>query len=80
MCKFFLNLADSLLQELPLPKSKFGIKSREKFYKQIQNECEDFVLQNADVTTIDKIVKNLDVCKASDIDQNSAKFLKIILY
>ena len=79
-CKFFSNLTDSLLQELSLPKNKFGIKSTEKHYKQIQNECEDFLLQNVDVTTIDKILKNLDVSKASEIDQNSGKFLKIILY
>ena len=42
----------------------------------IQNECENFVGHNIDVTTVDKILKNLDVAKASGIDQISAKFLK----
>ena len=42
----------------------------------IQNECENFVVHNIDVTTVDKILKNLDVAKASGIDQISAKFLK----
>ena len=42
----------------------------------IQNECENFVVHNIDVTTVDKILKNLDVAKASGIEQISAKFLK----
>ena len=57
-------------------KNKFGIKSTEQYYKQIRNECEDFVLHNVDVTTIDKMLKNLDAAKASGIDQISARFLK----
>ena len=57
-------------------KNKFGIKSTEQYYKQIQNECEDFVLHNVDVTTIDKMLENLDAAKASGIDQISARFLK----
>ena len=42
----------------------------------IQNECENFVVHNIDVTTVDKILKNLDIAKASGIEQISAKFLK----
>ena len=34
------------------------------------------MLHNGDVTTVDEILKNLDVAKASGIDQISAKFLK----
>ena len=30
---------------LPCSKNKFGIKTTEEHYEQIQNECEDFVLQ-----------------------------------
>ena len=33
----------SLKQKLPRPKNKFGIKTSEKYYKQIRNKCEDFV-------------------------------------
>ena len=69
-------LAYSLLQKLPHPKNKFGIKTIEEYYKHIRSECEDFVLCNVDVTTGDKISENLDVAKASGIDQISAKFLK----
>ena len=38
--------------------------------------CEDFVLHNLEVTSIEKILKNLDVARVSVIDQISAKFLK----
>ena len=75
-CRFFLNLTDSFMQKLPRPKNKFGIKTTEEYHKQNSNDCEDFVLRNVEVTTADKIFKNLDVAKASGIDQISAKFLK----
>ena len=45
--------------------------------KQIwDHECEDFVLHNADSKKVGKMLKNLDVSKASGIDQFSTKFLK----
>ena len=40
----------------------------------MRNECNNFVLHNVDVTTADKILKNLDVAKAR-IDQIFTKFL-----
>ena len=40
------------------------------------NECEDLVLHNVDVRTLDKILKNSDVAEASGTDQISDKFLK----
>ena len=72
--RFFSNLADSLQLKPPRPKNKFGIKTTDENFKHIRNKCEDFVL--CDVTTIAKILKNVDVAKASGIDQISAKFLK----
>ena len=74
--RFFSKLADSFLQKLPRPESKFGIKTTEEYYKHIRNECEDLVLCNVDVKTVDIILKNLDVAKASGTDQISSKFLK----
>ena len=69
-CRFFSNLADTLLQKLPRPKNKFGIKITEEYYEQIQNECDvNFVLCNVDVTIVGKILKNLDVAKPSGIYQ-----------
>ena len=75
-CRFFSNLADSLLLKLPRPKNKFRIKTTREHYKEIRNKCEDFVLHNVDITSVEKILKNLDVAKASGIDQISARFLK----
>ena len=46
LSRFFSNLADSLPQILPCPKYEFVIKNTEEYYKQIWNECEDFVLHN----------------------------------
>ena len=71
-CRLFSKLADSLLQKLPRPKNKFGIKTTEAYYKHIRNEYENFVLCNVDVTTVDKILKNVDAVKASGIDQMSS--------
>ena len=75
-CRFFSKKGDSLLQTLPHPKNWFGIKTTEEYYKHIRNECENFVLCNVDVTIVDKILKNLDVAKASGTDQISANILK----
>ena len=33
-------------------------------------------LHNVEVTTVDKVLKNLDASRACGIDQTSAKFLK----
>lgn len=62
-CRFSSNLAYSLLKKPPRIKIKFGIKITEEYYKQMRKECEEFVLQHIDVTTIDKILKDLDVAK-----------------
>lgn len=62
-CKFSSNLAYSLLKKPPRIKIKFGIKITEEYYEQMRKECEEFVLQHIDVTTIDKILKDLDVAK-----------------
>ena len=72
-CRFFSNLPNSLLQKLPRSKNKFWVKITEEYYKKIRNECEDFVLHNVDVTTVDKILKNLEQIFKEQI---SAKFLK----
>ena len=58
------------------PKNKFGIKTTEEYYKQTRNEYEDFVLHNVDGTTLDKMIRNLDVAKPSGIDQISITCFK----
>ena len=76
-CGFSSNLSDSLLQKLENPNNKFGIKTTEKYYKQVQNRCANFLLYNIKTTSVEKILNNLDLTKASRIYQISAKFLKI---
>ena len=69
LCRFFSNLADSLLQKLPQTIIKYEIKTNKEYYKQIQNECEDFVLHNVEVTiSFEKILNKLDVAKTSGVD------------
>ena len=75
-CRFFSNLADSLLLKRPPPKNKFGIKTTREFDKQIRNKYKEFVLHNVHITSFEKTLRNLDVVKASRIDQISARFLK----
>ena len=72
----FPNIIDSQRQKLPRPKNKFRINTTDEYYNQIWNEYEDSALHNIDVTTVDKILKNLDAAKSSGIDQISAIFLK----
>ena len=74
--RFFRNVADVLQLQLPCPQNKVRIKTIGYYYKETRNKCEDFVLHNVDVTSIEKILKNLDVAKAFGIDQISARFLK----
>ena len=66
--RFFSNLADLLLQKLRCPQDKFGIKTTEELQKHIQCECDEFVLSNIEVTTVDKILKRFG------IDQTSVKY------
>ena len=65
-CRFFSNLADSLLLKLPRPENKFGIKTTRKYYKEVHNKRKDFVLHSVDITSVEKILKNLDVVKAPE--------------
>ena len=65
-CSFFSNLADSLLLKLPRPENKSGIKTTRKYYKEVRNTRKDFVLHNVDITSVEKILKNLDVVKAPE--------------
>ena len=47
-----------------------------EYYKQIWNEYKDFALHNVEITSVEKILKNLNVVKATRIDQISSKFIK----
>ena len=55
-----------------------GVTTKE-YYKEIRNKCEDFALHNVDITSVEKILKNLDVAKASRTDQIFAPVIAIHL-
>ena len=42
----------------------------------MESKLQDFILHNVEVTSVEKILKSLDVAKASIIDQVSAKFFE----
>ena len=77
---FFVGLSHSWQthcnKKLPRPRNNFGIKTTRGYYRKICNKCEDLVLHNVDITSVEKIFKSLDVAKVSGIDQISARFLK----
>ena len=52
------------------------LKPLESIIRRFFNKCEDFVLHDIDITSVEKILKNLDAVKSSGIDQISAEFLK----
>ena len=72
----FLKLSRFTAAETCASKNKFENETAEEYYEQIWNECDRFVLLNVYLTTDDKILKNLDAAKSSEVDQLSAKFLK----
>ena len=59
-----------------MPKKQIWNQTTKEYYKQTRNEYEDFVLHNVDGTTLDKMLRNLDVAKPSGIDQISITFFK----
>ena len=71
-CRVFSDLTESLLKKSLAQK----INLESKLLKQIWDECEDFVLRNVEVTTVDKILKNLDIANTLGIDQIPATFFK----
>ena len=73
--KFYSNLAESLLKNLPNSPNKFDINSVHHYYKNIELK-DNF---NLNLTTEKKVVKVLqfiDISKAAGIDKISGRFLK----
>ena len=77
--RFFSKLAETLLLKLQHTKNKFGIKTTTDCYQQIRNKCEDFVLHNVYITSVEKILKNLDVNKVSKKIRFLLDFVKMVL-
>ena len=62
-CRFFLYLADLLLQKLPCLKTQIYNQNHRRVL-QPNSECvKGFVLHNGKVTSVEKILKNLNLCQ-----------------
>ena len=73
--KFYSNLAESLLKNLPNSPNKFDINSVHQYYKNIELK-DNF---NPNLTTEKKVLEGLqiiDISKAAGIDKILGRFLK----
>ena len=64
------------MQKPPCLINESKVKATKENHKQIRNECEVFVLDNAQVTSIEMILRNFYVNNISGKDQISANCLK----
>ena len=72
---FITNMAKTLLQKLPPPPNKYVIDSVKKFYKNL-NLTTKFQLKPTTEDIVLKLLKNIDISKAADVDNLSGRFLK----
>ena len=75
MALFFSNLADSIQQKLSRRKNKFEIETTETLTSRFEMG-ELIFFTRWRITSVVKILKNLNVAKASGIDHISVEFLK----
>ena len=69
--KFYSNLAESLLKNLPNSPNKFDINSVHQYYKNI--ELKDNLTTEKKVL---EVLQSIDISKAAEIDKISGRFLK----
>ena len=74
--KFYSNLADNLVKNLPLPSGKFGISSVRAYYNNLISPNKEFELNQTTEEIIESILESLNIDKAAGIDNISCKFLK----
>ena len=67
LCRFFFKFNRLITTKGSHTKIKYGIKTKKEYYKQIQNECEDFVSHDVEVI-FEKKLKNLDVTETSRVN------------
>ena len=73
--KFYENLAQSLVDKLPLPSNKFNLDTTKVFYDRM-NISNNFKLQVVDQASIHKIFLKTNVNKAPGIDKLTGIFIK----
>ena len=72
---FFSNLAKSFLDKLPDPSNKYNLESVFLYYSNFAIP-ELFHIKSTLEEKVFKIIKNIEICKASGIDKLPGRFLK----
>ena len=72
---FFSNLAKSLLIKLPSPPDKYNLQSVIRYYSSFMIS-DDFWLSNTSEEKVLKIMTNIEISKAAEVDKLSGRFLK----
>ena len=73
--KFYSNLAESLLKNLPNSPNKFDINSVHQYYKNIELK-DNFNLNLTTEKKVLEVLQFIDISKAAGIDKISGRFLK----
>ena len=73
--KFYSNLAESLLKNLPNSPNKFDINSVHHYYKNIELK-DNFNLNLTTERKVLKVLQFIDISKAAGIHKISGRFLK----
>ena len=73
--KFYSNLAESLLKNLPNSPNKFDINSVHQYYKNIELK-DNFNLNLTMEKKVLEVLQFIDISKAAGIDKISGRFLK----
>ena len=69
--KFYSNLADNLVKNLPLPSGKFGISSVKAYYNNLMSPNKEFELNQTTEEIMESILESLNIDKAAGIDNIS---------
>ena len=73
--KFFSNLTESLLKNLPNSPNKFDMNSVHQYYKKIELK-DNFNLTLATEKKVLEVLQCIDISKAAGIDKMLGRFLK----
>ena len=73
--KFYFNLDESLLKNLPNSSNKFDINSVHQYYKNIELK-DNFNLNLTTEKKVLEVLQFIDISKAAGIDKISGRFLK----
>ena len=73
--KFYSNLAESLLKNIPNSSNKFDVNSIRHYYKNLELK-DNFNLNLTTEKKVSEVLQFIDISKAAVIDKISGRFLK----